>query len=84
MSRKIRVITGPYRVARRYATSMGWHDEEYLIVTRGHQLARLDPAMIATIIEVKLNTLGQRIADEIRDEIDRLRTLWPVPTVAAA
>lgn len=84
MSRKVRVIAGPYRTARKYAASMGWADEEYLIVTRGHQLARLDPALIATIITVKLHVLSQRIVAEIRDEIDRLRTLWPVPTEAAA
>lgn len=84
MNRKIRVIAGPYRVARKYAASMGWADDSYLIVTRGHQLATLDPALIASIVTVKLHTLGQRIVEEIREEIERLRTLWPVPTTAAA
>lgn len=84
MNRQVRVIAGPYRVARKYATSMGWHDHEYIIVTRGHQLASMDPALILSIVMVKLHTLGQRIMDEIHAEIERLCSLWPVPAVAAA
>lgn len=84
MNSKIRVVAGPYRLAKRYAESMGWAAEEFLIVTRAHMLAQLDPALIAAIVEVRLNNLGDRISTEIRQEIDRLRTLWPVPTAAAA
>lgn len=84
MTRKIRVIAGPYRVARKYAASMGWSGDTYMIVTRGHQLAGLDPALIASIVTVKLHTLGERIVAEIREEIERVRSLWPVPTSAAA
>ena len=83
MSRKYRVIAGPYRVARRYAQRQGWTPDEYVIVSRGHQLAKLDPAMIAEIIMVKLHELAGRIVTEIHEEIDRVRTLWPVQTVAA-
>lgn len=78
------VIAGPYRVARRYAQSMGWAEDDYVIVVRGHQLARLDPARIAAIVTVKLNDLGQKAVTEFLDEIERLRSLWPVPLQAAA
>lgn len=81
---KFHVITGPYRTARRYAESMGWPPEHYVIVVRGHQLSNLDPARIASIISVKMHTLGQRVASEIVDEINRLHTLWSVPTWIAA
>lgn len=81
--RKYRVIAGPYRLARRFAERRGWTEEEYLIVTRGHQLARLDPALITAIFVLKLNVLGQRVKQEIREEIARVRTLWPVPVAAA-
>lgn len=82
--RQYQVIAGPYRVARRYAASLGLSEDQYLIVTRGHQLARLDPAMIASIVTVKLSTLTTNIMQEIHDEIDRLQVLWPVPITAAA
>lgn len=84
MNRKIRVIAGPHRVARRYAASMGWADSDFIIVTRGHQIASLDPNLILNIVTVRLHVLGGKIMDEINVEIDRVRTLWPVPTVAAA
>lgn len=85
MNRKFRVIAGPYRVARKYALSQGWSEDEVMIVTRGHQLANLDPNLIASIITVKLHTMGARIFTEIRVEIDRIRALWPhVRAVAAA
>lgn len=82
--RKYRVIAGPYRFAQKYAQSQGWPEDEYFIVTRGHQLANLDPKLIVKIIMVKLHTMGQRLADEIVEEIERIRALWPVPAVAAA
>lgn len=85
MNRKFRVIAGPYRVARRYALSQGWTEDEVMIVTRGHQLASLDPNLIASIITVKLHTMGFRVITEIRDEIERIRALWPhVRSVSAA
>lgn len=84
MNRKVRVIAGPYRTARKYAKTMGWDDGMYIIVTRGHQLANLDPALIMSIFTVKLHTLGKRAMDEIHEEITRIRVLWPVPTTAAA
>lgn len=84
MNRQYRVIAGPHRLARKYAESRGWGEDEYIIVTRGHQLARLDPALVAAIIMVKLNHFGQRIAWEIKVEIDRMRTLWSVPMLDAA
>lgn len=82
--RKYRVIAGPYRAARRYAQSMGWSVDEYIIVTRGHQLAHLDPALILDIVTVRLNTLATKISLEIHDEIDQVKTLWPVPLAVAA
>lgn len=81
---KVRVVVGPHRLARRYAQRHGWAEETYLIITRAHQLARLDPALVASIVMVKLHHLGQRIAEEIHDEVMRIKTLWPVPTQAAA
>lgn len=84
MHPQFHVIVGPYRAARRYAERRGWSEDEIVIVTRGHQLAKFDPALIAAIITVKLHALGQRVMEEIHEEIDRVRALWPVPTVVAA
>lgn len=84
MKRNIRVIAGPYGIARKYAKSMGWVGDDFLIVTRGHQLATLDPALVGSIVTVRLDTLGSRVGEEIREEIERLRALWPVPMTAAA
>jgi hypothetical protein len=84
MNRQYHVIAGPYRVAKRFARRKGWADDEIVIVSRGHQLASLDPALIASIIMVKLNDLAERIVEEIRDEIARVKVLWPVPVEAAA
>jgi hypothetical protein len=85
VNRKFRVVAGPYRVARKYAMSQGWTDDEIMIVSRGHQLAVLDPALIASIITVKLHTMGARVINEIRDEIENIHALWPqIHTVAAA
>lgn len=81
MNRRVRIIAGPYRIAKRYAERRGWADDEFIIVTRAHQLARFDPAMIEEILMVKLHALGQRVMEEIREEIDLLRALWPVRTV---
>lgn len=81
---KYRVIAGPYRVAKRYAESRNWRDDEVVIVTRGHQLAKLNPADIAAIVTVKLHVLGARVADEITDETHRIQSLWPVRVLAAA
>lgn len=84
MSRQYRVIAGPYRSARRFARSQGWAEDEVIIVSRGHQLANLDPALIASIITVRLHELGRRIVADIKEEIARVRALWPVPVEAAA
>lgn len=84
MNRQYRVIAGPYRIAKRYAQSRGWAEDEVIIVTRGHQLARLDPALIVSIVTVKLHTMGARIVDEIQLEIARVSALWPALTLAAA
>lgn len=74
----LRVLAGPHSLARRYAERHGWAEDSYIIVTRSHQLARLDPSLVATIIMVKLYALGERIAAEIRDEIMSIKALWPV------
>ncbi len=84
MKHQYRVVVGPYRVARRYAASMGWSADEYVIVVRAHQLNGLDPARIGRIITLKTHAMGRRVMDEINDEIAQLRALWPVPVVAAA
>lgn len=84
MHRKYRVIAGPYRTARRYAESHGWSSDEYIIVTRGHQLARLDPALILAIITVELHTMAQRVVEGISREIESIRALWPIRTLVAA
>lgn len=84
MNNKIHVVAGPYCLAKRYASRQGWADAEFIIVTRAHQLARLDPALIAEIITVKLYDLGFRIAAKIFEEIDRMVALFPVRLVAAA
>lgn len=83
MFRKIRVIAGPYRTARRYAERRGWADDDYLIVCRGHQLARLDPALIGEIIVIRLAELGTRIQAEIVEQIQVVKSLWPVRIAAA-
>lgn len=83
MNPRYHVIAGPYRMAKKYAASRGWSDDEIIIVTRGHQLAQLDPALIVSIVTVKLHQLGVRIIAEIREEIERVRVLWPVPMMAA-
>lgn len=83
MNRQYRVIAGPYRIAKRYAESQGWSSDDFVIVTRGHQIARLDPAQISYIITVKLHDLSTRILDEMHHEIARVKALWPVPLVAA-
>lgn len=84
MNRKYRVIAGPYSVARKYALAQGWAEGEVMIVTRGHQLASLNPALIASIVTVKLHTLSERIRHEIEYQIDAIRVLWPVEALAAA
>lgn len=84
MNRKIYVIAGPYRMAKRFAERRGWAAAEYIIVTRAHQLARLDPALIMQIFTVKLHDLGRKIVAEIHDEIEQMVALFPVPMVAAA
>ncbi len=82
-TRQYRVIAGPYRLARRYAVSKGWTEDEYVIVSRAHQLATMDPATIGKIITLRLHSLSARICAEIQQEIEKLRTLWPVPLMAA-
>lgn len=84
MSHQFRVLVGPFRTARRYAQSMGWAPDEFIIVTRAHMLQGIDPARISRIITLRTNNLGQRVVEEINDEIAVLRALWPVPVVAAA
>lgn len=81
---KKHVLIGPPRLARRYAQRCGWGEDTYLIVSRAHQLALLDPELIFSIVCINLDVLGRRITDEMRREIDRIRVLWPVPAVAAA
>lgn len=81
---KIRVIVGPYHLAKRYAERFNFHGEDVIIVTRGHQLAKLNPADIAGIITVRLNALGARIARDIAEETRRIRSLWPITIQAAA
>ncbi len=83
MHRKYRVIAGPYRIARRFAQSQGWSEDAYVIVSRGHQLAKLDPALIGEIMVIKLDTLADRIRLDIIAEIQQLRSLWPVRVAAA-
>lgn len=84
MNHQFRVVAGPYRIARKYAESMGWSEDDYIIVSRGHKLAALDPAMIASIVIVALHTMAARIMSDIVSEIDRVRAIWPVPVSAAA
>lgn len=74
---KIQVIAGPFRQAQKYAQAQGLDPDEFMIVTRAHQLAGLDPARIARIVVVKLAHLGERIVKEIKDEIESLTVLWP-------
>ena len=76
---KLRVLAGPHRLARRYAERKGWAEDSYIIVTRSHQLARLDPALMVSIVMVKLNALGERVAAEIREELSVIRALWTIP-----
>lgn len=81
MTRKI-VLVGPYGTARRYALSNKWTDDDYVIVTRGHQLAKLDPQLMKKIVEVKLHDLNERIAADIQFEIERIKALWPALATA--
>lgn len=79
---KLRVLVGPHRLARRYAERHGWAEDTYIIVTRSHQLARLDPALVISIVMVKLHALGERFAAELRQEIMDMRALWTIPMKA--
>lgn len=81
---KKHILIGPPRLARRYAQRCGWSEDIYLIVSRAHQLAQLDPALIFSIVCIRLEALGNKIMDEMRREIDAIRCLYPVPAVAAA
>lgn len=83
MHRQYRVVAGPYRIARRFAQSQGWTEDEYIVVSRGHQLAKLDPALIRDIVVVKLHDLSSRISADLLAEIATLRALWPVQVAAA-
>lgn len=83
MMRELRVLAGPARLARRYAERQGWPEESYLIITRGHQLARLDPARVTVIVMVKLAQLGKTIAEEITEEVALIKALWSVPTTVS-
>ncbi len=74
---KMRVVAGPYRLAKRYAESQGW--DSYVIVTRGHQLAALDPELIEDIVFMRARELGDRIFKEIVHEFHKIRALWPMP-----
>lgn len=75
MNRKLRVLVGPYRAARRFAALKGLEEHEYMIVTRAHQLAKLDPMLVRSI--VRLPGLAERFAQEIREEVDRITVLFP-------
>lgn len=75
MTRHLRVLVGPYRVARDFAAARGLQEHEYLIVTRAHQLAKLDPLLVGSI--VRLPGLAERFAKDIRDEVDRITALFP-------
>lgn len=72
------VLAGPYRQARRYAHHHQLREDQYLIITRAHQLAALDPQLIIAIIVIELPALGQRIVTEITEEINRVLALYPV------
>jgi hypothetical protein len=84
VNRSLKVLAGPARLAHRYAQRMGWAENEYIVITRGHQLARLDPARVKQIVVIKVHALGKVIAADIHEEILRIKALWPVPMVAAA
>lgn len=76
------VLVGPHGIARRYAQRNKWMDDEYVIVTRGHQLAGLDPNLMKQIVTVKLHALNERIVQEIHEELDRIKILWPTLVTA--
>lgn len=79
MNRQLRVLAGPHRLARRYAERHDWAEDTYIIVTRSHQLARLDPALMISITAVSLHALGERIAREITEELMSIKALWTMP-----
>ena len=79
-----KVVVGPYRVAQRYAQRAGWLEDDVVIITRGHQLAAMDPALISQIVTVKLHALGKRVADDLAEETARITSLWPVNVQVAA
>lgn len=81
---KLNVLVGPYRIARRYAASLNWPEDSYAIVCRAHQLRGLDPARITAIVTVRFHSMGQSVVDEIKQEIDSLTRLWPIPRRVAA
>lgn len=81
MTGRLRVLAGPHGLARRYAERRDWAEDSYIIVTRPHQLARLDPALVLSIITIKLHALGDRIAREIREELQQIKALWTMPMV---
>jgi hypothetical protein len=80
LSSKIHVIVGPVEAAARYAQRRRWKSDEYEVVTDAQMLHRMDPPAIEDIVLLPAarTSLGKRVMQDIRYEIDDLKRLWHV------
>lgn len=74
-----RVIVGPEPEALAYAERQGWRPGDFLVVTDADELHRLDPPSIVSIIVLHARRLGREVYLALKEEIDILKRLWPVP-----
>lgn len=84
MTKPVHVIVGPLEVAAAYARKRGWKTDEYRIVTDADELHQLDPPSILGIFVVQARQLGKAVYIALKQEIDCLKALWPVPVLAVA
>lgn len=84
LDQQIRVIVGPLDVAAAYARKRGWKTDTFRIVTDAEELHQLDPPSILEIFVVQARQLGRDVYLAIKEEIDLLKRLWPVPVQAVA
>lgn len=84
LDQQIHVIVGPLDAAAAYARKRGWKVDEFRIVTDAEELHQLDPPSILGIFVVQARQLGRDVYLAIKDEIDLLKRLWPVPVQAVA
>lgn len=84
MSRQRVILAGLPEQAKAYAGRRGLDEDDYIIVTRGDQIARLDPHLVRSIVLIDLHALGEDNAAAIVSEFDRMSNLWTVEIEEAA